>query len=327
MSDDPVLTVDGLEKHFKAKGGGTVHAVNGVSFALRAGETIGLVGESGSGKSTIGRCVLRLLDPTGGRIVFDGKDVTHLGERQLRPLRARMQMVFQDPWAALNPRLSIGRLLAEPLYLFSSLDAAGRRHEARRLADRVHLGHGLLERYPSELSGGQLQRVCIARAIATSPKLVVLDEPTSSLDLSVRAGILDLLEELRRDTAVAMLFISHDLGTVRRVSDRLLVLYLGAVVEEGPAAEVFEHPDHPYTQALLSAHLPADPSAVLARHLLAGEIPSPLAMPEGCPFHTRCPIVIETCRSRVPPLQMHGAGRRAACLRIENDEHRLSRPS
>ena len=218
----PVLEVQGLVKHFDVSRQVKVHAVNGVSFSIREGETLGVVGESGSGKSTIGRSVIRLLAPTGGSIRFRGRDITNLPESACRPLRAEMQMVFQDPWSALNPRIRIGDLIAEPLKLHTKLSAAERRDKAEALAIRVRLTPELLTRFPAELSGGQLQRVCIARAIATSPKLIVLDEPTSSLDLSVRAGILDLLAELKAETGAAMMFISHDLGTVKLISDRIL---------------------------------------------------------------------------------------------------------
>jgi oligopeptide/dipeptide ABC transporter ATP-binding protein len=321
----PVLEVDGLVKHFPGRGGQVVHAVNGVSFTIREGETLGMVGESGSGKSTIGRCVIRLLRPSAGRVRFRGRDITALPESTCRPLRAEMQMVFQDPWSALNPRIRIGALIAEPLHLHTSLAAAERRDRAEALARRVRLTPELLTRFPAELSGGQLQRVCIARAIATNPKLIVLDEPTSSLDLSVRAGILDLLAELRAETGAAMLFISHDLGTVKLISDRILVLYLGGMVEYAPTARVFAEAAHPYSQALLSAHLPADPEAVLRRHVLEGEIPSPINLPPGCAFASRCPVVVPRCRVETPPLAALAgdAAHLAACLRIAAGENRI----
>jgi oligopeptide/dipeptide ABC transporter ATP-binding protein len=319
----PVLEVEGLVKHFTAGRGATVHAVNKVSFTIREGETLGVVGESGSGKSTIGRTVIRLLQPTAGTIRFRGRDITALPESACRPLRAEMQMVFQDPWSALNPRIRIGELIAEPLKLHTKLSAAERRDQAEALARRVRLTGELLTRFPAELSGGQLQRVCIARAIATSPKLIVLDEPTSSLDLSVRAGILDLLAELKAETGAAMMFISHDLGTVKLISDRILVLYLGSVVEYAPAAQVFADPVHPYAQALMSAHLPADPTAVLRRHVLEGEIPSPINLPPGCSFASRCPVVVPRCRSVAPPLEEVQPGHLAACLRVAEGGNRI----
>ncbi|NKC33166.1 ABC transporter ATP-binding protein [Falsiroseomonas selenitidurans] len=314
----PVLQVEDLRKHFPAQGGRIVHAVNGVSFSINPGETLGVVGESGSGKSTIGRAVIRLLKPTAGRVRFQGQDITHLPESACRRLRAEMQMVFQDPWSALNPRIRIGALIAEPLLLHTKLSRAERRDAAEDLAQRVRLTPELLTRFPAELSGGQLQRVCIARAIATRPKLIVLDEPTSSLDLSVRAGILDLLATLKAETGAAMMFISHDLGTVKLISDRIMVLYLGGVVEYAPAAQVFAQPAHPYSQALMSAHLPADPEAVLRRHVLEGEIPSPIALPPGCHFASRCPVAAPACSTMAPELRaVRGeATHQAACLRI-----------
>jgi oligopeptide/dipeptide ABC transporter ATP-binding protein len=312
----PVLEVQGLVKHFDVSRQVKVHAVNGVSFSIREGETLGVVGESGSGKSTIGRSVIRLLAPTGGSIRFRGRDITNLPESACRPLRAEMQMVFQDPWSALNPRIRIGDLIAEPLKLHTKLSAAERRDKAEALAIRVRLTPELLTRFPAELSGGQLQRVCIARAIATSPKLIVLDEPTSSLDLSVRAGILQLLDELQRETGIAMLFISHDLETVRLVSHRVIVLYLGRIAEQGPAGRLFDTPAHPYTQTLLSAHLPPDPAVKLRRHEVVGEIPSPINLPPGCFFAGRCPLVLPACTSAPPSPVILDGGHSASCLRI-----------
>jgi oligopeptide/dipeptide ABC transporter ATP-binding protein len=282
------------------------------------------VGESGSGKSTIGRCVLRLAAPTGGRIAFQGADITTAPERKLRPLRGRMQIVFQDPWSALNPRMTARSLIEEPLRLHTPLAAAERRDRAEALGARVRLPGRMLDRYPAELSGGQLQRVCIARAIATDPALIVLDEPTSSLDLSVRAGILDLLFELKESVRAAMLFITHDLGTLQLIADRIIVLYLGRVVEEAPARQIFEAPQHPYTQALISAHLPADPTVPLARHRLSGEVPSALRLPPGCAFASRCPVSAPRCRGAVPQLDTIAEHHRAACIRIAEGANRLA---
>ncbi|HYL87200.1 MAG TPA: ABC transporter ATP-binding protein [Burkholderiales bacterium] len=295
---------------------GNVHAVNGVDFHVAAGEAVGLVGESGSGKSTLGMLVTRLLPATSGSIRFDGRDITSLPEAEMRGLRAKLQIVFQDPWGALNPRMTIGRALEEPLKLHTDLGARARGSRVRDLAQRVHLPVASLERFPNELSGGQLQRVSIARALATEPKLIVLDEPTSSLDLSVRAGILKLLEEIRRESGVAILFISHDLDTVELVTDRLLVLYLGNVVEQGATRSIFSAPAHPYTQTLLSANLPPDPDAKLARHPLIGETPSPIDLPPGCAFASRCPAAIPSCRLARPPSTPLGEAHSAACIRI-----------
>ena len=278
---------------------------------------------SGCGKSTLGRCLLRLLKPSRGRVTVDGQDITDLPESRLRPMRARMTLVFQDPWAALNPRMTARRMIEEPLLLHTALDRVRRRSEAEALARRVHLLPEHLDRLPVGLSGGQLQRVCIARAIATKPRLVVLDEPTSSLDLSVRAGILDLLAELRAETEAAMLFITHDLGTLRLIADRIAVLYLGRVVETGPAHQVLGDPQHPYTQSLLSAHLPADPAQRPQRIRLQGEIPSPLARPPGCAFATRCPLAEPRCAEAPPPLARVDGDRAAACLRIADGTNRI----
>ncbi|MEM8855070.1 MAG: ABC transporter ATP-binding protein [Pseudomonadota bacterium] len=321
---DPILSVNNLVMHF-GTGRGKVHAVNDVTFAIRPAEIVGMVGESGSGKSTIGRLCLSLLTPTAGTVQVDGQDLAALKARELRRLRATMQIVFQDPWSALNPRMSVGRQIGEPLVLHTNLSTTERREKVRALAERVRLPAEFLTRTPHELSGGQLQRVCIAKALATDPKLIVLDEPTSSLDLSVRAGILDLLAGLRDELGVAMLFISHDLGTVKLISDRIIVLYLGTVVEEGPAREVFDNPVHPYTQALMSAHLPPDPTAPLARHVLEGEVPSPINLPPGCRFSSRCPLAIAPCRAALPALTEAGPGNHhAACIRIEDGANRLS---
>jgi oligopeptide/dipeptide ABC transporter ATP-binding protein len=309
---EPLLRVRGLTKRFD--GAKTVRAVNGIDLDLAPGETLGLVGESGSGKSTIGRCLLRLIEPSEGTIEFEGRDFRALGAEALRRSRARAQMVFQDPWGSLNPRQTAGAAIEEPLQLHTALDAAARRAKILDLARRVRLTDALLSRYPAELSGGQLQRVCIARAIATEPRFVVLDEPTSSLDVSVRAGILDLLAELKRDLGIAMIFISHDLATVRQVSDRVAVLYLGAVVETGPATELFARPRHPYTAALISADLSSDPRERRKRVVLHGEIPSPIDLPPGCFFASRCPVVREDCRAARPALVPRD-GVSVACVR------------
>jgi oligopeptide/dipeptide ABC transporter ATP-binding protein len=314
MTAVPILSVERLGKRFPIGKGQSVHAVNDVSFEIRPGQTVGLVGESGSGKSTIGRTVLRLLEPSAGRIVFDGQDITSLSESGCRALRARMQMVFQDPWSSLNPRHSARRLIEEPLLLHAKLGAAERRARAEALAERVHLDRAMLDRLPSELSGGQLQRICVARAIATDPKLIVLDEPTSSLDLSVRAGILELLAEIRAATGAGMLFITHDLGTLKLISDEVVVLYLGSVMERAPTARIFEAPAHPYTQALISAHLSADPRHRPERIRLEGEIPSPISLPPGCPFASRCH---DACRAAKPELRPLPGGGQAACIRID----------
>jgi len=322
--NEQLLQVDDLVKHFPGQTSGeTIHAVNGVSLSLRPGETMGLVGESGSGKTTIGRCIVRLLRPSTGKILFKGRDISQLSEKEIRPLRGKVQIVFQDPYRALNPRMRVGSLINEMLRLHTSLDAAGRRKRTLEIAEQVRLNADLLSRFPNELSGGQLQRVCIARALAPEPELIVLDEPTSSLDLSVRAGILDLLRDLQQATGVAMLFISHDLETLNLVCDHLVVLYLGSVMESGPADKVFSNPGHPYTQALLSAQLPADPEKARHRHILEGEVPGPVNLPSGCPFQPRCPLAIDECGTAMPDRIQMGENHHAACIRIRDGSNML----
>ena len=318
-----LLHLDNVTRSFDVGGKRALVAVRNVTLRIQPGEVVGLVGESGSGKSTIGRMAIALLPPTEGRVSFDGTDLANMATDDLRRLRQRMQIIFQDPWGALNPRHTIGRLMEEPLLLHTTLSAAQRREEVIAIAQRMQLGLPLLERYPAQLSGGQLQRVCIGRALATKPDLLVLDEPTSSLDVSVRAGILQLLDTLRRETGVAMLFISHDLETIQALCDRVVVLYLGCEVESGPVDAVFKNPAHPYTQALLSAQLFADPTVKTVRQHLQGEIPSPLAAPPGCPFSTRCPIYEVRCDEGLPAMRRDSAGVHAArCLRLPTDQFR-----
>ena len=315
-----LLQLENVSRSFDVGGKRPLVAVRNVSLQIRPGEVVGLVGESGSGKSTIGRMAIALLPPTSGQVSFDGSDLATMSPAELRSLRQRMQIIFQDPWGALNPRHTIGRLMEEPLLLHTTLSAAQRREEVIAIAQRMQLGLPLLERYPAQLSGGQLQRVCIGRALATKPDLLVLDEPTSSLDVSVRAGILQLLDNLRRETGVAMLFISHDLETIHALCDRVVVLYLGCEVETGPVDAVFKNPAHPYTQALLSAQLFADPAVKTVRQHLQGEIPSPLAAPPGCPFSTRCPIYDAGCDAGLPAMRMDSDGVHAArCIRLAPD--------
>jgi oligopeptide/dipeptide ABC transporter ATP-binding protein len=323
---DVILQAKNLVKRFPAgRSGSFVNAVNGVDLTIRRGEVLGMVGESGSGKSTIGRTILRLTHPTKGQISFDGKDITKLEDKAVRLLRKDMQMVFQDPWSALNPRMKIGDLIAEPLRIHLNMSRSECRDRTEMLARRVRLSTNFLNRTPSALSGGQLQRVCIARAIATNPKLIVLDEPTSSLDLSVRAGILELLQELRAKTETGFLFISHDLGTIKLISDRIAVLYLGRIVEEVPKDKLFSEPSHPYSQSLLSAHLPSDPNVPLQRMALKGEIPSPINPPSGCSFHTRCPVALAECKRIQPLPEKISAGHLASCLRLKDGKNIIPR--
>tara|TARA_B100000575_G_C23134740_1_gene658925 strand:- start:1439 stop:2425 length:987 start_codon:yes stop_codon:yes gene_type:complete len=314
-----ILEARNLVKRFPiGRSGSFVNAVNGVDLSIQKGEVLGMVGESGSGKSTIGRTLLRLTEPTSGQILFDGQDITSLSDKHVRPLRKNMQMVFQDPWSALNPRMKIGDLISEPMRIHLDISRSECKDRTEMLAQRVRLSTDFLNRTPSALSGGQLQRVCIARAIATNPKLIILDEPTSSLDLSVRAGILELLQELRVETEAGFLFISHDLGTIKLVSDRIAVLYLGHVVEEVPKDKLFSNPSHPYSQSLLSAHLPSDPDANLQRLTLQGEIPSPINLPPGCSFHTRCPVAVPECKSTRPKTEEISPMHMASCLRLRD---------
>ncbi len=318
MKADCALRLQGVAKHFALAGRQTLRAVDGVDLEVAPGETLALVGESGSGKSTLGRLALGLEYATAGTIEINGRDIASMSKGELRRQRAHAQMVFQDPWSSLNPRMSIGRLIEEPYILHTDLDGAARRLAVERLAERVKLDRVLLGRYPNQLSGGQLQRVCVARAVATEPQLVVLDEPTSALDLSVRAEVLRLLIELQRQIQAAYLFITHDLSTVRAIADRIAVMYLGRIVEQGPTASILQAPAHPYTQALLSAQLPADPSIKLSRHILTGEMPSPIAMPSGCPFRTRCSVAMPKCGDRVPALvPIFQSSHMAACIRVD----------
>jgi oligopeptide transport system ATP-binding protein len=326
MSADgkPVLEVEGLVKHFtlgRGIGAGTrvVHAVDGVSFSIAPGEVIGLVGESGSGKTTVGYCINRLYEPTAGTIRLDGADITHLSRRDLRPHRRRMHIVFQDPYSSLNPRMTCGQIVGEPLRLHRL--ARRREVDARvvQLFDSVGLRPELRFRYPHELSGGQRQRVGLARALSVSPSLLIADEPVSALDVSVQAAVLNLLRDLQRELGFSCLFISHDLATVEFLSDRVAVMYLGKIVELAPREELFARPKHPYTQALLSAAVVPDPQVqrTRTRVVLDGDIPSPIAPPSGCRFRTRCPLESESAPQSTeeePPLvDVTGEGHYVAC--------------
>ena len=313
-----VLVVDDLQMHFPLRSiipwraPRVVRAVDGVSIRVAAGETLGLVGESGCGKSTLARCVLRLIEPTRGRVLLDGEDLTALPEEALRRRRRDIQMVFQDPTASLNPRLSVAATVEEPLALHTPLTGAARRGRVDEVLEEVGLGAGLRDRYPHQLSGGQRQRVNIARAIATHPRLVVLDEPTSALDVSLRARVILLLAELKRRMGMTYLFISHDLSTVRYLCDRVAVMYLGVLVEEAPAAELFDHPAHPYTRALLSCIPVPDPDVAPVRLTLSGEVPSPVDIPTGCRLRGRCPLAQPVCAEPVPVREI-APGHTVAC--------------
>ncbi len=312
------LVVDELRMHFPLRAlvpwreRRVVRAVDGVSLRVAAGETLGLVGESGCGKSTLARCVLRLVEPTGGRVLLDDEDLTALPEEALRRRRRDIQMVFQDPTASLNPRLSVAATVEEPLALHTPLAGAARRARVDEVLEEVGLGASLRDRYPHQLSGGQRQRVNIARAIATHPRLVVLDEPTSALDVSLRARVILLLADLKRRLGTTYLFISHDLSTVRYLCDRVAVMYLGVLVEQASAAELFEHPAHPYTRALLSCIPVPDPDVVASRLTLSGEVPSPIAIPTGCRHRGRCPLAQPVCAEPVPVREI-APGHTVAC--------------
>ena len=315
----PVLEVRNLTKHFPVRSGflgrtvGQVQAVDDVTLKVDRGETLGLVGESGSGKSTVGKAVLRLHDATAGQILLQGEDITHLAGQPLREARQRMQMVFQDPYASLNPRLSAGKIIIEPIENFGQLSAPERRERAGELLDRVGLRREALVRYPHEFSGGQRQRLGVARALALNPSLIVADEPVSALDVSVQAQVLNLLIRLQKELDLAYLFISHDLAVVEHISHRVAVMYLGTLVEVAAKKSLFESPSHPYTEALLSAVPVTDPSARRDRIILKGDIPSPINPPSGCRFHTRCPLVEERCRQEVPMMREIAPGHGVAC--------------
>jgi oligopeptide transport system ATP-binding protein len=315
---EPILRVEGLVKHFPTdrgflSSGDVVHAVDGVDLAISPGEVLAVVGESGSGKSTLARCVLRLIDPTQGRIVFDGRDVTPLKGRRLASFRQQVQPVFQDPYSSIDPRWRVGHSVAESLDAFAIGTRAERHARVVDLLDRVGLDPSFARRRPHELSGGQRQRVGIAAALAPEPRLIVADEPVSALDVSVQAQVLNLLAELQRDLSLAILFVAHDLAVVQHISHRTAVMYLGKIVETGPTERVFRDPRHPYTQALLEAIPHPDPERPLVGSALEGEIPSPIAPPSGCRFRTRCPVAIERCTTEEPAMTVFGTGHTAAC--------------
>jgi oligopeptide/dipeptide ABC transporter ATP-binding protein len=310
--DHHLLQVEHLVKHFPVAGG-LVKAVDGVSFSLLPGETFGLVGESGCGKTTIGRTILRLVEPSSGRIVFDGRDLRQLSRSELRRVRRDMQIVFQDPYASLNPRMRIGEAIAEPLVIHGIGNAQSRREQVGELLRVVGLDPDYASRYPHEFSGGQRQRISIARALALRPKFIVADEPVSALDVSVQAQIINLLADLREQFGLTYLFISHGLAVVEHFCTRVGTMYLGKLVEVAPTRRLFTQPRHPYTQALLESIPIPDPSRRKARAPLAGDVPSPLAPPPGCRFHPRCPIAVDECRHREPPLRDVGEGHQVAC--------------
>jgi len=308
---NPLLEVQGLIKHYPVGSRfsaqrRTLRAVDGIDLTVQPGETLGLVGESGCGKSTTVRLIMRLLEPTAGRVLFDGQDMGAMSSAQLKAVRRRMQIVFQDPFASLNPRKTAGRIIADPLAIHRIGSAAERRSRVHDLLERVGLDRTHAERYPHEFSGGQRQRISIARALACSPQLIVADEPVSALDVSIQAQVLNLLQELQRDLALTMIFISHDLSVVQYVSDRIAVMYLGKIVELGPSQAIYYHPQHPYTRSLLSAIPLPDPTRREVVPPLESELPSPMNVPSGCRFHPRCPLATERCRHESPELRPVG---------------------
>jgi oligopeptide transport system ATP-binding protein len=317
----PLLKVDQLVKHFPVKGGllgrtvEKVHAVDGVSFELAAGETLGVVGESGCGKSTTGRCILRLIEPTAGTVTFEGKNVTAMGKHELRAMARDMQIIFQDPYASLNPRMTVGAIVGEALTIHK-LAPNSKAYQDRivDLLETVGLSADHMRRYPHEFSGGQRQRVGIARALAVSPKLVVCDEAVSALDVSIQAQVINLLEDLQQQFGLTYLFIAHDLSVVEHISNRVAVMYLGRIVEIAPSKDLYTRPYHPYTEALLSAVPIPDPQVKRKRIMLQGDVPSPIRPPPGCHFHTRCPIADKSiCASQAPVLKQAGEGHWVAC--------------
>jgi len=316
-TQEPLLRVVDVVKHFRAGVAGTVKAVDGVSFDVRPGETVGLVGESGCGKSTLGRLVTQLLPATSGQVIFDGVDLTKLGGEKLRQQRKQLQMIFQDPYASLDPRMTVGDIIAEPLVNFGLVSGRQKNARVQELLRVVGLNPYFNNRYPHEFSGGQRQRIGIARALGLNPRLIVCDEPVSALDVSIQAQIINLLEDLQREFKLTYIFIAHDLSVVRHISDRVMVMYLGKIVEVSPSEDLYQSQEHPYTKALLSSIPVPNPRIESQRRLieLSGEIPSPLNPPSGCHFHTRCPIakVPTPCADTEPPLEQKAPNRFAAC--------------
>jgi len=314
-----LLDVRGLTKHYPIRRGlfgrvtGQVRAVDGVDLWVEAGATLGLVGESGSGKTTLGRCVLRLVEPTSGSVLFEGTDVLALDARRMRAMRRHMQIIFQDPYSSLNPRMTVGTIVGEPFAIHGLARGEERRRAVAGLLETVGLDASAMKKYPHEFSGGQRQRIGIARALALKPRLIVADEPISALDVSIQAQILNLLVDLQDRFGIAYLFIAHDLRVVEHVTDRTAVMYLGRIVEYAATAELFATPRHPYTQALLAAIPSIDPETRRTRLIVPGDIPSPAAPPPGCRFHTRCPVAIDDCRRVEPPLVDIGGGHLASC--------------
>jgi oligopeptide transport system ATP-binding protein len=333
MDKTPLLRVNNLKKHFPIKKGmfgktvGYVKAVDDVSFYVNEGETLGIVGESGCGKSTTGRVLMRLLEPTEGEIEFDGKDLTSLSHEEMRKTRRDIQMVFQDPYASLNPRHTIGKILEEPLIVHGVLDPKERKSKVREFLEIVGLNAYHASRYPHQFSGGQRQRIGIARALMTNPKLIIADEPVSALDVSIQAQVLNLMQDLQKEFNLTYIFIAHDLGVVRHISDRVAVMYLGKIVELAESEQLYEKPMHPYTQALLSAVPVPDPDYQKEQIIIEGDIPNPADPPTGCTFHTRCPFKMDICTKITPRLEEQTTGHSVAChlyqSQVDNDIKQL----
>ncbi len=321
------MSIENLQVHYRSGGGlfssaKTVKAVDGVSLDIKKGETLGLVGESGCGKSTLGKAILRLTEPTGGKVFYNGKDLAHLPQSAMREQRKHLQMIFQDPYASLNPRMTVGNIIGEPIRTFGLEMGGSVESQVQDLMETVGLSRRFIKRYPHEFSGGQRQRIGIARALAVDPEFIVADEPISALDVSIQAQIMNLMESLQAEKNLTYLFISHDLRAVRHLSDRVAVMYLGKIVELAPGKDIYADPLMPYTKALISAVPVPDPEieATRERIILKGDVPSPINPPSGCRFHTRCPYAIEACKQELPQLVEIKPGHQAACIRI-NAEH------
>lgn len=322
-NENSLLKVENLTKEFPIYGGlfskkiASVKAVQGISFEINKGETLGLVGESGCGKSTLGRSLIRLIEPSEGKIFFKNKEITHVDGTELRELRKKMQIIFQDPYASLNPRMTIGAILEEPLIIHNLFNTpAERKNRVKELIDLVGLRQEHLARYPHEFSGGQRQRVGIARALAVNPELIICDEPVSALDVSIQAQVINLLMELQKKLGLTYIFIAHDLKVVEHVSHRVAVMYLGKIVELAESDELYKNPQHPYTKALLSAIPIPDPKPRAERIILTGDVPSPMNPPSGCQFHPRCPVADENCKKQIPELKSQANQHFVSCLKV-----------
>ncbi len=316
----PLLEVEDLKKHFPIKQGifartvGQVHAVDGISFDIREGETLGMVGESGCGKTTAGKTVIKLIEPTAGTIKINGEEITHLSKAKMRPFRREMQIIFQDPYSSLNPRMSVGSIVGEPLLIHGLARGKAKEEQTAALLEKVGVLPDKMKSYPHEFSGGQRQRISIARALALNPKLIIGDEPVSALDVSIQAQVINLMMDLQKDLGLTYLFISHDLAVVEHISHRIAVMYLGLIVEMTDKKTLFSNPLHPYTEALLSAVPIPDPSAKRGKRIvLEGDVPSPINPPPGCRFHTRCPYVMDHCKTDVPAFKEVAPGHSVAC--------------